>query len=211
MKEVAGLALQALVDLFMAQVRRAIEDDNVQAVLAVGLAIKALFGSDLGSIKGADIKAFLGSLLDAFVYPALDVVSSIIEIANAIKGDFLSIIELFQFPPKIKLPEFDGPFYDIGEDIIKPAIDILLKTVLPPLFNLLPFPVILIACASTPARLAITKLHPTKPFERLPTWESLSIKNIPFLIWLDYMVATAQRRTGLGSTYLVATGYQAIP
>jgi hypothetical protein len=57
--------------------------------------------------------------------------------------------------------------------------------------------------------LAFSKLHPTKPFERIPAWEGLSTKNIPFLIWLDYLVATAQRKSGVGSTYLVP--YQAIP
>jgi hypothetical protein len=69
-----------------------------------------------------------------------------------------------------------------------------------------------LAASSSPGRLALTKLHPLKAFERIPAWEQLSAKNIPYLLWLDYMVATAQRKSGLGSTYLVsAGGYQAIP
>jgi hypothetical protein len=212
MKQAAAIALSAAASLLIAKVNEAIAEKNYQKVIAVALIIKALFGVDLSEIKGSDVKAFIGGLLDATVYPTLDSVSSIIDAANALKADFLSIIELFQFPPKLSLPGNDGPFYEVGTELIKPILDPLINSLLPLLFKNTPMPVALLACSSTPARLAFTKLHPTKPLEVVPSWESLSSKNIPFLIWLDYLVATAQRKSGLGSTYLVsAGGYQAIP
>ena len=209
MKEAAGIAISALTGLIMAKVNEAIQEGNVQKIIAVGLIIKALLGTGLSEIKGADVKAFLNSLLNATVYPALTAVSSIIDAVNALSGPFLSIIELFQFPPKPSIPGNDGPYFEIGSALIKPVLEPLIQAVLPALFNNLPPIVTLLACSSSAARLAFTKLHPTKPIDRIPAWESLSVKNIPFLIWLDYLVATAQRKSGIGSTYLVP--YQAIP
>jgi len=209
MKEAAGIAIKALTGVIMAKVAEAIQEGNVQKIIAVGLIIKALLGTGLSEIKGADVKAFINSLLNATVYPALTAVSSIVDAVNAIQAPFLSIIELFQFPPKPSLPGSDGPYFEVGTALLKPVLDPLIQSVLPALFNNLPPIVTLLACSNSASRLAFTKLHPTKPFERIPAWEGLSIKNIPFLIWLDYLVATAQRKSGLGSTYLVP--YQAIP
>jgi hypothetical protein len=212
MKEAAKIVISAVSGLLIAKIKEAIEENRFEKVIAVALIIRALFGASLETIKGADIKAFIGGMLEANVYPALDAVSSIIDAANALKAPFLSIIELFQFPPKPSLPEDDGPFYEISTELLKPIIEPLIYLVLPPLFNALPPIVSLLAASSTPARLALTKLHPLKSFEKIPAWEQLSAKNIPYLLWLDYMVATAQRKSGLGSTYLVsAGGYQAIP
>jgi hypothetical protein len=209
MKEAAGIAISALTKLIMAKVNEAIQEGNVQKIIAVGLIIKALLGTSLSEIKGADVKAFINSLLNASVYPALTAVSSIVDTVNAIKAPYLSIIELFQFPPKLSLPGKDGPYFEVGTALIKPVLDPLIQSVLPALFNNLPPIVTLLACSNSASRLAFSKLHPTKPFERIPAWEGLSTKNIPFLIWLDYLVATAQRKSGVGSTYLVP--YQAIP
>jgi hypothetical protein len=66
----------------------------------------------------------------------------------------------------------------------------------------IPFPVILLGCAFSPTRAVLTKIDPTKSHEKLPLWEGLSLKNIPYLIWLDQLVATAQRNALLGSDYV---------
>lgn len=210
-KQAAKIALDLIAALLITKVNQAIAEKKFEKIVAIALIIKALFGASLESIKGADIKAFIGGILESSAYPALDAVSSIITAANALKGDFLSIIELFQFPPKPSLLSDRGPYYEVSSELVKPIIDLAIQTVLPPLFNALPPIVTLLGASSTPARLVLTKLHPTKPIERLPVWEGLSSKNIPFLLWLDAIAATAQRKSGLGSTYLVGTGYQALP
>ena len=48
----------------------------------------------------------------------------------------------------------------------------------------------------------MTKIHPLKAQEVLPTWESLSAKNIPYMVWIDQLVATAQRKALLASVYV---------
>lgn len=208
-KEAAQIAIDAIVGLIMAKVYEAIAEKNFQKIIAISLMIKALFGVELSEIKGSDIKTFINGMLDTSVYPALDAVSSIIDTVNQLKADFLSIIELFQFPPKLSLLWNEGPFYEVGTDTLKAMLEPLLNKVLPLLFSNMPMPIVLLACSSTPARLAFTKLHPTKPMEKVPAWEGLSTGNVPFLIWLDYLIATAQRKSGLGSTYLIP--YQGLP
>jgi hypothetical protein len=51
----------------------------------------------------------------------------------------------------------------------------------------------------------LSKVHPTKSpdLEKLPMWEGLTLKNIPFTLWLDQLAATAQRGTLLGSDYVL--------
>lgn len=212
MKQAARTGLNALSNILLAKLNEAVRESKAEKIIGVALIIKGLFGASLEEIKGSDIKAFLNSLLESFVYPALDAVSSIITAANALKSEYLSVIELFQFPPKPSLAGKDGPFYEVGTEQLKALVDPLIQSVLPIIFANLPYPVTLLGCSSTASRLAFTKLHPTKPFERTPAWESLSLKNIPFVVWLDYLIATAQRKSGLGSTYLLSSGaYQAIP
>jgi len=213
MKEAAKIAFDAIKATIMGKIYEAIASNNVQKLIAVSLIVKAIFGVGLSEIKGSDIKSFIGGVLDSTIYPALDGVSSIINAINALGSfPFLSIIELFQFPPKLSLPGKDGPFFDVSWELLKPLLDPIINSVLPLLFNNTPLIVKLLACSSSPARLAFTKLHPTKPLEKLPTWEGLSDKNVPFVIWLDQLVATAQRKSGLGSTYLsIPFGYQALP
>ena len=123
------------------------------------------------------------------------------------KVDFKSLKETF-FPPAIleslkKKPLKilrEGPFLEVNTalmlDVTKPMLDILQK------LNL-PFPVILLGCALTPTRIILSKLHPFSPKQILPSWEMLSLKNIPWVIFLDQLVATAQRQGGLVSDYVI--------
>lgn len=212
MKEAAKAALSAVTGTLISKIKEAIAENKPEKVIAVYLIIKGLFGAGLETIKGADIKAFIVGMFESNVYPALDAVSYLIDAANAVKAPYLSIIELFQFPPKPSLPFDFAPYYEISTDLLKSILDPAILLVLPPIFKVLPPIVTLIGASSTPARLFLTKLHPLKPVEKIPAWEQLSPQNIPFMLWLDQVVATAQRKSGFGSTYLLsAGGYQAIP
>lgn len=212
MKQAAGLAINSLSAIVLAKLAEAIRENKLEKIIAISIIIKGLFGASLEEIKGADIKSFISGLLESAVYPALDQLSSIINAATKLKANYLSVIELFQFPPKLSLPGKDGPFYEIGTEQLKALVDPIINSVLPILFAGLPYPVTLLACSSSVSRLAFTKIHPLKPKEIVPSWEGLTLKNVPFVIWLDQLIATAQRKSGLGSTYLVSSGgYQAIP
>jgi hypothetical protein len=130
---------------------------------------------------------------------ALDVIKQILNTVSAVPTDFKSIKDsLFPtFPPKIK-PE--GPFIEIGTDLMLTLTEPILQA----LSNVpIPWQVVLLGCSFTPARIVFTKLHPYYAIEKLPTWEKLSLDNLPFVIWLDQLVATAQRQGGFGSDYVL--------
>ena len=161
--------------------------------------IKLLFGVDLNQIAGPDIKAFLFTLLETIAFPALDVLGTIIDGASKISAPYVSIIKQFLTP---EIPKPEGPFLELDPMAIKEYIDPIVKGATKFASDNIPFPVILLGCAFTPTRAVLTKIDPTKSHEKLPIWESLSLKNIPYLIWLDQLVATAQRNALLGSDYV---------
>jgi hypothetical protein len=66
----------------------------------------------------------------------------------------------------------------------------------------LPYPLVLLGCAVTASRVPLTKLYPFSAKENLPSWDKMSLKNVPFVIWLDALVATAQKQGGICSDYV---------
>lgn len=171
---------------------------SITTALAMEAIIKAIFGVNLSAVTGNDIKAFISSILDNLDKYLNSIKIAIRTAKNATATDFKSIKEkLFPtIPPK----SFDeGPFMEIGTSEMIKATTPILRT----LSRALPFPAILQASASTPARQVLTKLHPFIAKESLPSWEKLTLKNVPFVIWLDLMIATSQRQGGLASDYIV--------
>lgn len=190
-------AFAALVTIVINKLIEASASGDIVTVLAVVAIIKAVLGSDLGDISGNDIKAFIVSSLES-IDEALDGVKSIINPILAIgKIDFKSIKEqLFPLPPKIFKAD---AFLEIGTKELIDAFYPLLRALeqVP-----IPFPLVLLGCSVTPSRFVLTKIHPFVANEKLPTWEKMSLENIPFVIWLDQLVATAQKQGGLGNSYL---------
>lgn len=197
-------ALAAIIAIIIKELTEAIANDDVAKVLAVVAIIKAIFSTDIGNLNGDDIKAFLTSTLEVVDQKLEDVKKLLISIP---KIDFKSLKETF-YPPAIleslkkkPLKTFrEGPFLEINTklmlDVAKPILTVLEK------LNI-PFPVVLLGCALTPTRIVLSKVHPFSPKQVLPAWEMLSLKNIPWLIFLDQLVATAQRNGGLVSDYVI--------
>lgn len=207
-KEAIGIfltAFKAVLLGYINQIIAAVGPEKVAKILAFVTVIKLLFGVSLENITGKDIKAFLIQVVESVAYPPLDTVKAIIQTATAIAAPFKSMIELFTLPDPTQLPPLkkEGPFLEIGTKQIQAIVDPLLLSVVPAISQVLPFPVILLAASVTPARAVLTKIHPVKPNEKLPSWEGLTLKNIPFTLWLDQLVATAQRGALLGSDYVV--------
>ena len=189
-------AFAAVVKLIIDELVKATQNKDIAKVLAVLAIVKAIFGTDLGSLSGADIKSFITS--------SLEVVNSQLEQLKALLVsipdiDFKSIKEtLFPtLPPKIKL---EGPFLEVGTKemlaIAEPALKLLQNVPIP-------FPLVLLGCTLPPTRLILSKIHPFSAKEPLPSWEKLTLKNLPFVIWLDQLIATAQRQGGLVSDYVI--------
>lgn len=176
--------------------------EKIMAILAFLAVIKLIFGTDLHKVKGKDIKAFLTTVITSAVYPALDEVKPIIDTANAVKAGFKSIMEMFTLPDPLSLLKKDGPFFELQTKDIKKFVDPILYQVVPVIAAALPFPVVLLAASTTPGRLALSKIDPRKAIDKLPPWEGLSLKNIPLLLFLDQLAATAQRTALLQSDYI---------
>jgi hypothetical protein len=189
-------AFAAVVKLIIDELVKAIQNNDVAKVLAVLAIVKAIFGTDLGNLSGADIKSFITSSLEV-VNSQLEQLKTLLTSIPDI--DFKSIKEtLFPtLPPKIKL---EGPFLEVGTKemlaIAEPALKLLQNVPIP-------FPLVLLGCTLPPTRLILSKIHPFSAKEPLPSWEKLTLKNIPFVIWLDQLIATAQRQGGLVSDYVI--------
>ena len=195
-KKGVKLAFTAIVGVIISQLVEATKNKDFIKVLAVVAIIKAVFGTDLGSLSANDIKSFIAGSLDV-VNKQLDEIKSML--ISIPKIDFKSIKKtLFPtIPPKLELKP---PFFEINTAAMLAAASPLLKA----LENVpLPFPVVLLGCTLAPTRLILTKLHPFSAKESLPSWEKMSLKNVPFVIWLDGLIATAQRNGGLFSDYVV--------
>jgi hypothetical protein len=206
-KTVIRTLLQKLKEILMNYLQKIINAtglDRLAMCFAFNSICNCMFGVSLDRLSGVDIKAFFMRLIESVAFPALDFLNKIIAAATSISAPFKSMMQLFTLPDLAMFPPFkkDGPLYEIGSKQIREIIDPLLQKV-PQIASALPFPVILLAASVTPSRIALSKLHPTKANEKLPTWEALTLRNIPFTLWLDQFVATAQRASLLGSNYLV--------
>jgi dGTP triphosphohydrolase len=198
-------ALKGVILQYVNKLANAAGPEKVAMVLAFVSVIKLLFGTNLDRISGKDIKSFIVQVVESVAYPPLDTVGTLISIATAVAAPFKSMMELFTLPDPVSLLRKEGPFFEIGTKELQSIVDPLLLSVVPAISQALPFPVILLAASVTPARTVLTKVHPTKSpdLEKLPMWEGLTLKNIPFTLWLDQLAATAQRGALLGSDYVV--------
>ena len=198
MKNAIKIAFAAFVAIVINKLTEATLTGDVLTVLAVVAIIKAVLGTDLASVTGNDIKAFIISSFESIDSALEDIQTLISPITQLANTEFKSIKEqLFPFPPK--LPSISYPYLEISTEALINAFYPLLTA----LKNVpIPFPLVLLGCSVTPTRLILTKVHPFNANEKLPPWEKLSLSNIPFVIWLDQLVATAQKQGGLASNYL---------
>jgi hypothetical protein len=199
-KKAVKVAFAALTSMVIKELSTALTNGDFVKVLAVAAIIKGIFGTDLASISGEDIKSFITSSLDA-VDAQLESIKNMIP--NIPSLDYMSIKKtLFPtLPPKLKLPWLvDGPFMEISTEMLIELATPLLQTLIK---VPLPLPLALIGASQLPGRLVLSKLHPFSPKEILPSWEKMSTKNLPFVIWLDQFVATAQKQSGICSDYVI--------
>jgi hypothetical protein len=198
MKTAIKVAFAALVAIIIRKLLEAEATGDIVTVLAVVAIIKAALGTDLASITGNDIKAFIVSSLESIDEALEDIQTLIDPITKLANIDFKSIKEqLFPFPlfNKDNIAYLEISTKDLIE-LFYPLLDALKNVPLP-------FPLVLLGCSVTPTRLILTKLHPFSANQKLPSWEQLSLSNVPFVIWLDQLIATAQKQGGLGSNYLL--------
>lgn len=182
--------------LILKELDEAGKTKDLVKVVAAGALIKTIFGVSLENLNPVDIKSFISSLLDSAL-EELKKLSSIVDpFLNLPKIELKSIKEkLFGGLSKPSFPATLQVGLEAAMAYSKPVLEQLSKT---PVI----MPLILQGCANPVSRFILTKVHPFAGFEQLPSWEKISTKNIPFLIWLDQLVATAQKAGGIGSNYV---------
>ena len=196
-------ALKSIIMIEVNKVLTAAGPDKASKVLAIIAVIKLLLGVELDKITGKDINSFLVGILEKVAYPPLDIVKNILTIATAVSADFISIMKLFTIPDPTQFPPIkkEGPFVEVNTKQIQKFVDPLLKVIVPAIFNNVPWPVTLLGASFPLTRIALSKIHPVKPIDKLPSWEGLTLKNMPYVLFLDQIAATAQRASLLWSSY----------
>jgi hypothetical protein len=166
--------------------------------------MKAVLGTDIWDIREPDIKAAAtayarNGLLAAET--ALKAVMLVVEAAPA--KQFLSIFSKLTLKIDLKLKPGE-PSLDIGQEIafalFKTLIMGFVTGKLPPI----PYPVVLLGCSTGfPGWMVTTLTNPLSAIEKTPPWERLCLKNVPHVIFLDQLAATAQRYGGIGNSYIL--------
>jgi hypothetical protein len=191
-------AFAAIVTIVTREIVKAIQNNDTQGVAAVSLIIKAIFGTDLGSLSGADIKTMLVSFLEA-INQDLESLNSVLSVIQIPALELKTAKEILfpTIPPKLFS---EGPFLEFGTNEVLAIAEPLLAALrdVP-----IPFPLILLGCTLPPSRLVLSKIYPFSAKEPLPSWEKLSLLNVPYVIFLDQLIATAQRQGGIGSDYVL--------
>lgn len=189
-------AITAFVSLISREVQEADREGNLVKLLAVAAIIKGVLGTEPQDVSGEDIKSFISSSAET-IDQYLEDIEKVIAAVPDTKFEFKSYKEVL-FPTLPPKNSEKGPFLEISTQEMLQASRPLIQA----LANVTPYPLVLLGCAYPNTRLIFTKVHPFIPFEILPSWEKLTLANVPFVVWLDQMAATAQRNGGIGSSYV---------
>ena len=189
-----------LKNMILIELEKASIGNDTNKILAIAAIIKAAFSTDLSSISGNDIKAYLVSILST-IENSLETIKSLLIDLPIFEFESIKTIIFPTLDDALdKILNPSGMFLEIGtiemQKLTRPILDELEK-------NPIPFAAILLFASQTPSRSIITKLHPFYAYQVLPSWEGLSTNNIPFIVWLDQLAATAQRQGGLCSDYVI--------
>jgi hypothetical protein len=197
-KGAVKVSFVAISSLIISEITKAIKNNDLRGIIVVAGTVKAIFGTDLGSLSGADVKAMLVSFLEA-INQDLESLNTVLSSIQVPAVNFKSIKEILfpTSPPKIFN---DGPYLEFGTNeilaIAEPLLGVLSRTPLP-------FQLVLLGCSLPPSRLVLSKIYPFSAKEPLPSWEKMSLSNVPYVVFLDQLIATAQRQGGLGSDYIL--------
>ena len=209
-KDIALPLVDAAVDIVFAEIinsLKIIEQNKSATINNIGqvlLTIRAVFGNDIWDLNEQDLKiAAVG-----FAKNALQTVDNTVT----------AILKPVDLAIKIEKSIFKSlapNSLQLGSSPYEPCVDIghEVSTALFKYFTLRyasgdlvapPYIAVLLACSTgIPGWTAMTAVNPFKALERIPSYEGLSLKNVPFVIFLDMIATTAQRVGGIGSDYVI--------
>jgi hypothetical protein len=166
--------------------------------------IKSVLGTDLWDMNEQDVRSVASSFARNTLLSVEDSIKQIMSTADvAVIKEFKSIFS--QITGKISLKMKPGePSIDIGQEIVFALFKVYIMEYVTGKRNPLPYPAILIGCSSgLPGWASSTLVNPLSALEKTPPWERLSMKNTPFVIFLDLLAATSQRYGGRANSYVI--------
>jgi len=165
---------------------------------------KAIFGSEIWDINEQDLKTTSIEFSREILQEVDSTLESAMKVADVADKTFDSILKKFAPFSKQKSKLDDSPKIDVGAPITKALFATITAKLVSGELPAPPYIIVLLGCAlGAPGWKIFTKIDPFRAIEKLPPYERISLKNIPFVIFLDMIAATAQRYGGVGSNYVV--------
>jgi hypothetical protein len=165
--------------------------------------MKAILGTDIWDIREQDIKAAASAYAKNALMSAETAIKAVMAVADAAPTkQFKSIFSKLTMKPEIKLPP-GTPTYDIGQDIAFALFKTFVMGYVTGNKTPIPYPVVLLgASTGIPGWAVSTLVNPLSALQKTPPWEGLCLKNVPYVLFLDMLAASAQRYGGIGNSYI---------
>jgi hypothetical protein len=164
---------------------------------------KAIFGSEIWDVNEQDVKTASIAIVKQVLQEIDLSLEKVMKVADVADKSFDSILKKFAPFSKQDTKIQDTPTMDLGAPIAKALMGSVTAGLVSGKIPSPPFPVVLLGCSlGTTGWKALTNIDPFRAIEKLPPYERISMKNVPYLIFLDMMATTAQRYGGLASNYV---------
>jgi hypothetical protein len=203
LNEIMGEAISLAIETSVAMILTKFVEATSETKLAEALLLfKAIVGTEIYDLNEDDIKSFASSVIKSSSdeLEKLKPLLSLIDISPD-KEEKSFLKKLF--------PESKG---SDGDDTLKIQIapDVALaiflgfaSKVATGTNKTIPWIAALGLCAIGPVGwFSLSTFNPTAAMEKFPPYERLCLKNIPYVIFLDQLIATAQRVGGIANNYL---------
>jgi hypothetical protein len=166
--------------------------------------VKAIFGNEIWDINEQDLKTTSIEFSREILQEIDSKLESVMKAADVADKTFDSILKKFAPFSKQNSKLEDSPKVDIGSPIAKALFATITAKLATGEIPAPPYIAVLLGCAlGVPGWNLFTKIDPFRAIEKLPPYERISLKNVPFVIFLDMIAATSQRYGGVGSNYVV--------
>jgi hypothetical protein len=164
---------------------------------------KSILGNDVWDLNEQDIKRVSSQFVRDALVRVDKTLGDTLEVVDSTKKTFNSILKKLAPFSKQKTERKEEPSLDIGGAVATAFFKTITAKFVSGELPSPPYPVVLLACATgLPGWTIFTKTDPFRAIEKIPPYERISLKSVPFVIFLDMIAATAQRYGGIGSNYV---------
>lgn len=211
-RSVANPLVDASIDIIFSQiinklVALSLEQSSPSSIINLKHTVKtvnAVFGNDIWDLNEQDLKI----LATAFVRDSLIKVDKFLEItlsqvdyAKKVSTSFFDKLAPFSLQ---KSKAQYQPSLDIGTQVGSALFKQFTAKYVSGELPAPPPPAVLLACSTgLPGWITMTSVDPFRAIEKIPPYERISLKNVPYVIFLDMIAASAQRMGGIGSNYVI--------